>query len=220
MIKLDGQQSCPCKLRLLREDEVKFNLSVKQDDIPVRGNVLASGDDALDREAENEAIRRLNQGDIWAWALVTVIAEWNGFSEDELNRRALAESIAYFSSHPELMRNVNDIPTADDLINQRHCAENPDEYDDDNDRGPWDVLEPAPAPVVPPEQLQGKAQPATSLQLQLFAIGDEVMSVDLGRQTSREDLDAIASALRVLIRYYDQRSQDELCSNHHGRSQL
>jgi hypothetical protein len=65
-------------------------------------------------------------------------------SEDELNRRALAESIAYFSSHPELLRNHESVPTADDTINQRHCSEQPDEYCGDygdNERGPWDALD-------------------------------------------------------------------------------
>jgi len=58
---------------------VTYRIEVEQDDIPVRGNALASGDDMLDRETEAEIIRRLNQGDVWAWATVSVIASCEGF---------------------------------------------------------------------------------------------------------------------------------------------
>lgn len=58
---------------------VEYRIEVEQDDLDLRGNVMASGDDALDREAEAEVSRRLNQGDVWAWAMVTVIASCEGF---------------------------------------------------------------------------------------------------------------------------------------------
>lgn len=41
----------------------------------MRGNALASGDSFLDKSVEDEIIARLDQGDVWAWADVTVIAE-------------------------------------------------------------------------------------------------------------------------------------------------
>lgn len=67
-------------VRELHEDEVEFKLEVEQeDDIPVRGNVLASGDDKQDKEAEDEIIARLESGDVWAWACVTVTAKWKNF---------------------------------------------------------------------------------------------------------------------------------------------
>lgn len=61
------------------EDEVTYTLDVQPEDIPVRGNALASGDDEEDRRAEDEIIERLEAGDVWAWASVVVRAEWNGF---------------------------------------------------------------------------------------------------------------------------------------------
>jgi hypothetical protein len=66
-------------LRKLKASEVEFSLDVEQDDVPVRGNALCSGDDELDKQAEDEILTRLRWGDPWAWAQVTVTAMWNGF---------------------------------------------------------------------------------------------------------------------------------------------
>lgn len=59
-------------------EQVNFSMEVEPDEIPVRGNAIVSGDDNYDKEVEDELIERLNAGDVWAWALVTVTAEWNG----------------------------------------------------------------------------------------------------------------------------------------------
>lgn len=64
-----------CEIRLLAE----------QDEMSVRGNAMASGDDAEDKRVEDEIIKRLDDGDIWAWAAVTVRAEYAGLvGEDHL----------------------------------------------------------------------------------------------------------------------------------------
>lgn len=55
-------------------NEVVISLEVEQDLTEVRGNALASGDAAADRECEDEIIARLNDGDVWAWACVRVVA--------------------------------------------------------------------------------------------------------------------------------------------------
>jgi hypothetical protein len=60
----------------LQEKDVTFEVTAEMDDLPVRGNALASGDDEADRECEDEIIRRLNQGDVWAWACVKVTARF------------------------------------------------------------------------------------------------------------------------------------------------
>jgi hypothetical protein len=57
---------------------VNFRVQADFDPTPVRGNALASGDAAADREAEDEIIARLDAGDVWAWASVIVIAEYYG----------------------------------------------------------------------------------------------------------------------------------------------
>jgi hypothetical protein len=72
------------KFKLLTADEVIFRIEVEQDDIEVRGNAMCSGNEEDDAECENDIIRRLNNGDVWAWANVHVIASWptNDFTGD------------------------------------------------------------------------------------------------------------------------------------------
>lgn len=64
--------------RKLKADEVTFTVTVEQENIPVRGNCMASGDDAFDRECEDEIIQALDRGDIEAWCYILVTAEWEG----------------------------------------------------------------------------------------------------------------------------------------------
>ncbi len=58
----------PCKT------QIQFRVLADQEHTSVRGNALASGDDAEDRACEDEIIARLDDGDVWAWAQVTVEA--------------------------------------------------------------------------------------------------------------------------------------------------
>jgi hypothetical protein len=58
--------------------DITYTLTVEQDDLPVRGNAFASGDDSEDKAVEDEILRRLDQGDDWAWAYVTVTATLDG----------------------------------------------------------------------------------------------------------------------------------------------
>lgn len=67
------------ELRFPHESECTFSLSAKQSDIPVRENAMVSGDAENDRRYEDEIISRLDDGDVWAWADVTVTCYWNGF---------------------------------------------------------------------------------------------------------------------------------------------
>jgi hypothetical protein len=57
---------------------VEYDIDVYQDDTPVRGNAMCSGDDDFDREVEDAIITRLNDGDVWAWAAVRVTARYPG----------------------------------------------------------------------------------------------------------------------------------------------
>jgi hypothetical protein len=59
---------------LLNRQAVEFTLRADFDDIPVRGNAMASGDDAADKQYEDEILERLDRGDVWAWACVVVEA--------------------------------------------------------------------------------------------------------------------------------------------------
>lgn len=66
------------RIKLPKITEVEFTMEVEQDDCPVRGNAMASGDDAIDKKVEEEIIQRLDNGDVWAWACVCVCATWKG----------------------------------------------------------------------------------------------------------------------------------------------
>lgn len=61
-----------------KESDVIYTLEAEEDHLDVRGNALASGNDAEDKKYEDEIICRLENGDIWAWATVKVTASWNG----------------------------------------------------------------------------------------------------------------------------------------------
>ena len=63
---------------------VSIKLEVRQSDIPVKGNAMASGDDKYDRKVENQILKRLENGDIAAWfdCLVTVYIEWTDDQND------------------------------------------------------------------------------------------------------------------------------------------
>jgi hypothetical protein len=62
------------KPRKLRPEDVVFAVECLPEDIPVRGNALASGDDAEDKACEDEILARLDSGDQWAWCCVKVTA--------------------------------------------------------------------------------------------------------------------------------------------------
>ncbi len=60
--------------------EITYRLECLSEDIPFRGNAMASGDDELDREAEQWIEDQLNRGNEWAWccARVTATIEFQG----------------------------------------------------------------------------------------------------------------------------------------------
>ena len=66
-------------VRPLTAAEVEFEVCPEPEDVPVRGNAMASGDDELDKEVEDDIIERLDNGDIWAWCHVVVKTRWNGY---------------------------------------------------------------------------------------------------------------------------------------------
>lgn len=89
-------------MRDLTVDDVRIEVIAEQDDGQVRGS-FASGDQELDRRTEDEILRRLEAGDVWAWADVTVRATWGTMSgEDNLcgcsyaNEAAFREEGGYF----------------------------------------------------------------------------------------------------------------------------
>lgn len=58
----------------MKTPTITYAITYEQDDLPVRGNVMCSGDDALDTECENAILAALDRGDVFAWADVTCTA--------------------------------------------------------------------------------------------------------------------------------------------------
>lgn len=73
-------------VRWLKESKhgCTIEIEVEQETDRVRGNALASGDDDEDRACEDEIIRRLDGGNVWAWCGVKVTCEANGETATEL----------------------------------------------------------------------------------------------------------------------------------------
>jgi len=61
---------------------MKYKIEATPEDVPVRGNAMASGNDELDKRAEDEILARLESGDEWAWCNVRVTCT-DGISEGE-----------------------------------------------------------------------------------------------------------------------------------------
>lgn len=67
-------------MRQFKSDDAKWKIEVWFDDAPVRGNVIASGNDDIDKQAEEHVLEEINRGNVWAWATVTITVTWAGFS--------------------------------------------------------------------------------------------------------------------------------------------
>jgi hypothetical protein len=65
-------------LKKFNEKEVEYKLEIMDEDLPVRDNIQASGDDEDDRFVEDQILNRLENGDTWAWCIIKVTAEWRG----------------------------------------------------------------------------------------------------------------------------------------------
>jgi hypothetical protein len=60
---------------------IKFQYAMEVDNaVEINGNVLASGDDAEDRKAEQRVWEQLRNGNEWAWCVITVKATIPGIA--------------------------------------------------------------------------------------------------------------------------------------------
>jgi hypothetical protein len=59
----------------LNEKEVEYTLTLEPEYMEVRGNAMASGDDAEDRKVEDAILREL-EWNPWAWCCMKVTASW------------------------------------------------------------------------------------------------------------------------------------------------
>lgn len=65
-------------MKPLTNKDVVFTIHADYEDIPVRGNAIASDDPAFDKQVEEEILDRLDNGDVWAWASVEVRGTYKG----------------------------------------------------------------------------------------------------------------------------------------------
>lgn len=70
-------------MRTLTRADVTITVYAEVDELPIEGNAMASGDNEADREAEQWIRDQLDQGNIWAWAAVTVTVAWEGFEASD-----------------------------------------------------------------------------------------------------------------------------------------
>lgn len=66
---------------MFTSDTVDFEIKIEAECIPIEGNVLVSGDDEQDREAEQWVRDQLASGNDLSWCSVTVIARPKSFRE-------------------------------------------------------------------------------------------------------------------------------------------
>lgn len=65
-------------------NEITYSIKVEEENnIPVRGNAIASGDEDFDKECEDKILLDIDNGNIWAWACVTVTANYRGLEGTE-----------------------------------------------------------------------------------------------------------------------------------------
>jgi hypothetical protein len=67
----------------LTADEVTFSIECEPEDLPVRGNAMASDDPAFDKRCEDEIIADLESGNSWAWCCIKVTATWKSWRADD-----------------------------------------------------------------------------------------------------------------------------------------
>jgi len=64
-------------------DEIEFTVECLEEDMPIEGNVCATGDLVEDKEQEHWVRRQLREGNEWAWCTVKVSASWNGLTAED-----------------------------------------------------------------------------------------------------------------------------------------
>ena len=63
-------------------EHLTITVEAVPEDTPVRGNALASGDDALDKKEEDRILADLEWNE-WAWCVAKVTAEFHGLTATE-----------------------------------------------------------------------------------------------------------------------------------------
>jgi hypothetical protein len=67
-------------MKTLTLEDLTWKVEALPEDMPLEGNVMASGDDAQDREAEEIIRKDYESGNEWAWCVAKVTGSWMGLS--------------------------------------------------------------------------------------------------------------------------------------------
>lgn len=59
------------------KQQATIEITIHPEDLPIRGNLVFSGDGVLDKQLENAVIEELEHNP-WAWCVVEVRASWLG----------------------------------------------------------------------------------------------------------------------------------------------
>lgn len=60
--------------------DVQFTFECEPEHAPIRGNCMASGDEAFDEKCAVDIEHALDNGNPWAWCCVKCVAHWRGLS--------------------------------------------------------------------------------------------------------------------------------------------
>ena len=85
-------------MKRINIEDITWAINVEAEDMPVRGNAIASCDDETDRKYEDAILADIDRGNVWAWAQVSVCGEWNGIEEWEYLGGCSYESEEDFTS--------------------------------------------------------------------------------------------------------------------------
>lgn len=66
------------RIKIPTIDQVEIIVECFPEDMCVKGNAMASGDNKIDTEAENKIYAQLDAGNRWAWCYVKVTVKWRG----------------------------------------------------------------------------------------------------------------------------------------------
>jgi hypothetical protein len=64
--------------KALKIEDVEWELICEPEDTPLEGNVMASGDDDADAEAEQWVRDQLDSGNQWGWCFVRLVGRFKG----------------------------------------------------------------------------------------------------------------------------------------------
>lgn len=114
--------------------QIKYEIEIEPDDLPIEGNALASGDPEADRAAEREIYAQLQRGNVAAWAIVKVTARidvgehtFRGWavlggcsyaSETELRRAVVEEFDLMAEARADLIARISEASVRGDVAKE------------------------------------------------------------------------------------------------------